>query len=66
MRHPIVVLLLVAFGIGLAIAGGPVLWAVLVMLSPPLILFMLRGSSPNSTPNPHFAVPPPRPPRSTE
>jgi hypothetical protein len=32
-------------GLGLAISGGPVAWAVLVMIGPPvLILYMLHGA----------------------
>ncbi len=56
----ILALLVTAFGVGLAIAGGPVIWAVLVMLSPPLILLFTLGESRRRGPNPHFAAPVPR------
>jgi hypothetical protein len=55
----ILAILLLAFGIGLAIAGGPVIWVVLVMLSPPLILLYAVGETRRAGPNPHFAAPPP-------
>jgi hypothetical protein len=54
----ILAIVVLAFGIGLAISGGPVIWAVLVMLSPPLILLFAMGEHRNSGPNPHFAPPP--------
>jgi hypothetical protein len=50
MKHdksPFHVLALVSFivAMGLAISGGPVVWAVLVMVTPTaLILYMLRGA----------------------
>lgn len=56
----ILAILVMAFGIGLAISGGPVIWAVLVMLSPPLVLLYLFGEGRRSGPNPHFATPPAR------
>lgn len=55
----IVAVVVVAVGIGLAISGGPVIWAVLVILSPPLVLVYLFGASRSRGPNPHFATPPP-------
>lgn len=56
----ILAIIVLAFGVGLALSGGPVVWAVLVMLSPPLILLFLMGESRKAGPNPHFAAPPVR------
>jgi hypothetical protein len=54
----ILALVVMAFGVGLALSGGPVIWAVLVMLSPPLLIVWMLGESRRSGPNPHFAPPP--------
>jgi hypothetical protein len=58
MMPVILAVIVLAFGVGLALSGGPVIWAVLVMLSPPLILLFLLGESRKAGPNPHFAPPP--------
>jgi hypothetical protein len=48
MQHggpPIHVLVTIALVVGLSIAGGPLVWAMLVMLSPLLLLpLMVRGA----------------------
>jgi len=57
MKHPILALFMLIFGIGFAIAGGPVAWVLMVMLSPAVIFVWVRGLE-SSSPNPHFAAPP--------
>jgi hypothetical protein len=54
----ILAITVMAVGVGLALSGGPVIWAVLVMLSPPLIVLYTLGESRRRGPNPHFATPP--------
>jgi hypothetical protein len=46
MKHdhpPIHVFAITALVIGLSISGGPIVWAVLIMASPLILIFMMRG-----------------------
>ena len=54
---------IVALVIGgiLAAAGGPILWAVLVMVGVPVVALLLAGAAGHEGEHPHFA--PPHPPR---
>ena len=47
-------------GAVLAIGGGPIAWALLVMIGVPFALVFLLGAAGHENPvNPHFAPPPP-------
>lgn len=62
MKLPLYVLsiVLLVVGGGIAIAGGPVAWALLVMIAGPVGLLFLLGSSGHEGEHPHFATPPKR------
>ena len=53
---------LTALAVGgvIAIAGGPIAWALLVMVGVPVVLLVLVRPAGHEGPHPHFATPPPR------
>lgn len=60
MRLTLVLLAAIAAGI-LALAGGPVAWALIVMIGVPVVLLLLLPSMGHeSAEHPHFAPPRPR------
>jgi fatty acid desaturase len=59
MKLSLYVLLLVVGG-GIAMAGGPVAWALLVMIGGPIVLLFLLGSSGHEGEHLHFAATPKR------
>jgi hypothetical protein len=54
----VVGIVLLVVGGGVAIAGGPVAWALLVMIGGPVALLFLLGSSGHEGEHAHFATPP--------
>lgn len=59
MKHTLMLLVLV-LAVGLSISGGPVVWAVLVMLSP-LAIFLWLGRAAHNGAHPQAVRPvPPR------
>jgi fatty acid desaturase len=51
-------IVLLVVGGGIAISGGPVVWALLVMIGGPLVLLFLLGSAGHEGEHPHFASKP--------